>query len=172
MTDVQAAMGLHQLRKLPEFHRRRCEIASRYHRAFCEFEELETPVTEDWAGHAWHLYVLRLRLDRLTISRDEFVAEMHRRNIGTSVHFIPVHLFTYYRDRYHYRPQGFPVASAEFERIVSLPCSPRMTDDDVEDVIGAVKSVIHENAVRNRTMAAVSASVSGGARSIPICGSC
>jgi len=119
-------------------------------RAFREFEELETPVEQDWAGHAWHLYVLRLHLDRLRISRDEFVTELCRRNIGTSVHFIPVHLFTYYRDRYRYSPEDFPVAFGEFQRILSLPCSPRMSDNDVEDVIDAVRSVLQEKAFGGR----------------------
>ena len=157
MTDIQAAIGLHQLRKLPEFHRRRQEIVGRYDRAFREFEELETPIERDWAGHAWHLYVLRLNLDRLRISRDEFVTGLCRRNIGTSVHFIPVHLFTYYRDRYQYSPKDFPVAFSEFQRIVSLPCSPRMSDDDVEDVIDAVRSVLQEKAFGGRATAAFSA---------------
>src|SRR5947208_8867240 len=119
MTDIQAAIGLHQLRKLPEFRRRRQEIAGHYDRAFREFEELETPVERDWEGHAWHLYVLRVHLDRLTVSRDEFVTGRCRRNIGTSVHFIPVHLFTYYRDRYRYSLKIFPwlsASSSEFFR--------------------------------------------------------
>jgi dTDP-4-amino-4,6-dideoxygalactose transaminase len=160
MTDIQAAIGLHQLAKLSEFHRRRKEIAARYNCAFREFDELDIPVERSWAEHAWHLYVLRLHLHRLAISRDEFVSEMRRRNISTSVHFIPVHLFTYYRDRYQYRPDAFPVATAEFERIVSLPCSPRMSDDDVEDVINAVKSVIEEKAIHRRTTVAFSATIS------------
>src|SRR5437764_2665668 len=154
MTDIPEAIGLHQLRKLPEFHRRRKEIAARYDQEFRELDELEVPVEQNWAEHARHLYVLRLGLDRLTISRDEFVNELRRRNIGTSVHFIPVHLFTYYRERYQYSPQDFPIASAEFQRIVSLPCSPAMSDDDVEDVIAAVTSVIEENSVRRTSTAA------------------
>jgi dTDP-4-amino-4,6-dideoxygalactose transaminase len=157
MTDMQAAIGLHQLRKLPEFHRRRKEIAARYDQGFRELDELEIPVEQNWAEHARHLYVLRLGLDRLTISRDEFVNELRRRNIGSSVHFIPIHLFTYYRERYQYSPQDFPIASAEFQRIVSLPCSPAMSDDDVEDVIAAVTSVIEENSVRRTSTAAFSA---------------
>ena len=157
MTDIQAAIGLHQLRKLPEFHRRRKEIAARYDQGFRELDELEVPVEQNWAEHGRHLYVLRLHLDRLTISRDEFVNELRRRNIGTSVHFIPVHLFTYYRERYQYSPQDFPIASAEFQRIVSLPCSPAMSDDDVENVIAAVTSVIEENSVRRTSTAAFSA---------------
>jgi len=157
MTDIQAALGLHQLHRLPDFRRRRKEIASRYDRAFCELEELEAPIEQAWAQHAWHLYVLRLHLNRITISRDEFVTELRHRNIGTSVHFIPVHMFAYYRERYQYRPQEFPIASDEFQRIISLPCSPRMSDDDVEDVIEAVKSVVEQKAVRPRSSIPVSA---------------
>jgi dTDP-4-amino-4,6-dideoxygalactose transaminase len=160
MTDIQAAIGLHQLRKLPEFHRRRQEITERYDHAFRDFDELETPVERDWASHARHLYVVRLRLDRLAMSRDEFVIALGRRNIGASVHFIPVHLFTYYRERYHYAPEDFPIALSEFQRIVSLPCSPRMSDDDVGDVIDAVKSVLEEKALGGRNTAVFSATSS------------
>jgi dTDP-4-amino-4,6-dideoxygalactose transaminase len=142
MTDIQAALGLHQLRKLPQFHLRRREIAGRYQRAFAGRNELQTPVEKEWAGHAWHLYPLRLNLERTPCTRDQFISELHRRNIGTSVHFIPVHLHPYYRDKYGYSPQDFPVAYANYQRLVSLPCSPRMLDQDVDDVIEAVREVL------------------------------
>src|SRR5215470_2231572 len=138
MTDMQAAIGLHQLRRLPDFHARRKAIAERA-----------------WAEHAWHLYVLRLNLNRLNISREAFIDELRARNIGASVHFIPVHLFTYYRERYHYSAGDFPVASREFERMLSLPCSPRLTDGDVEDVIEAVQSIVAQNSVSRTTVAAL-----------------
>ena len=144
MTDIQAAMGLHQLRKLPGFHRRRREIAARYHRAFGEIAELEIPAEQPGVEHAWHLYVLRLHLEKLTLSRDGFLAEMHARNIGTSVHFIPIHLHAYYRDKYSYSPEDFPVAYGHYQRLLSLPCSPRMQDQDVEDVIAAVLAVVEK----------------------------
>lgn len=156
MTDVQAAVGLHQLRRLPEFHARRKQIALRYNQAFREFDEIETPTERDWAEHAWHLYVLRLNLGRLTISRDNFIHELRQRNIGSSVHFIPVHLFTYYRERYEFVPSDFPVASREFDRILSLPCSPCMTDNDVEDVIEAVKAVVEQKSILTNAVAATS----------------
>ena len=142
MTDIQAALGLHQLKKLPVFHQRRSEIAYRYNDAFGAIEELETPTRRAWAGHAWHLYVLRLNLEQMAISRDQFIAELHSRNIGTSVHFIPIHLHAFYRDKYGYVPEDFPVANHEYRRMVSLPCSPRMQKQDVEDVIDAVTSVV------------------------------
>jgi len=141
MTDLQAAIGLHQLAKLPRFHRRRCEIAGRYNRAFSGMAELQTPPEKAWATHAWHLYVLRLNPAPAGLSRDTLIAELHRRKIGTSVHFMPVHLLTYYREKYGYSPQDFPVAYAQYERMLSLPCCPRMSDQDVGDVIEAVLEV-------------------------------
>jgi dTDP-4-amino-4,6-dideoxygalactose transaminase len=142
MTDIQAAMGLHQLRKLPQFQARRREIANRYNEAFSQFEELQIPTQRPEVEHAWHLYVLRLNLEMLTIDRARFIEELKARNIGTSVHFIPIHLHPYYRDKYGYKPDDFPVAYREYQRIISLPLYPRMSDRDVEDVIEAVVDVV------------------------------
>jgi len=142
MSDIQAAIGLHQLRKLAEFDLRRREIVSRYNEAFSHFEEVQTPTERPEVDHAWHLYVLRLNLQTLTIDRGHFIEELRARNIGTSVHFIPIHLHPYYRGKYGFRPDDFPVAHQEYERIVSLPLYPRMTDSDVDDVIGAVEDII------------------------------
>jgi dTDP-4-amino-4,6-dideoxygalactose transaminase len=88
--------------------------------------------------HAWHLYVLRLRPAALRIDRAAFIRELTARNIGTSVHFIPIHLHPYYRDKYGYAPDAFPVALDNFERMLSLPLHPRLTDRDVADVVDAV----------------------------------
>jgi dTDP-4-amino-4,6-dideoxygalactose transaminase len=142
MTDIQAALGLHQLRRLPDFHLRRSEIAQSYNHAFAGIEGLQIPTQRNWAGHAWHLYVLRLKAEKIAISRDQFIAELHELNIGASVHFIPIHLHPYYRDKYGYVPEEFPVAYREYQRMLSLPCSPRMQDQDVEDVIAAVTSIV------------------------------
>jgi len=142
MTDIQAAIGLHQLRKLPQFQARRREIACRYNEVFSQYEELQIPTERPEVEHAWHLYVLRLNLEMLKIDRARFIEELKARNIGTSVHFIPVHLHPYYRDKYGYKPEDFPVAFREYQRIVSLPLYPRMSDQDVEDVIEAVTEVV------------------------------
>lgn len=156
MTDIQAALGMHQLRKLPAFHQRRKEIAQRYSRAFQGIDELETPSQEMWAGHAWHLYVLRLREKALNLSRGEFIAELQQRNIGSSVHFIPIHLHRYYREKYGYVPEDFPIAYEAYERMLSLPCSPRMSEGDVEDVIAAVEEIVQRHR-RPRPVAAAKA---------------
>jgi dTDP-4-amino-4,6-dideoxygalactose transaminase len=144
MTDIQAAIGLHQLRKLPRFQARRQEIARRYNAAFSQFEELQTPTVRSEVEPAWHLYVLRLHPERLQIGRGQFIEELKARHIGTSVHFIPIHLHPYYRDKYGYKPDDFPVAYQEYQRLISLPLYPRMSDQDVEDVVEAVSEVVKQ----------------------------
>lgn len=141
MSDIQASLGLCQLRKLDAFQARRRAVVAAYHDAFADHPALELPVERAHVSHAWHLYVLRLRPEALTIGRDQFVDELTARNIGTSVHFIPVHLHPYYHDRYGFAPRDFPVAYDAFERMLSIPLNPRMSDDDVGDVIAAVLDV-------------------------------
>lgn len=159
MTDIQAALGLHQLKKLPRLHVKRREIVQRYQTAFRSYEELEVPTEANEVQHAWHLYVLRLRLDRLSITRDRFIDEMRDRNIGCSVHFIPIHLHQYYREKYGYKPEDFPIALREYQRMVSLPLSPRMSEQDVDDVISAVTSIVEQNRVPQSVRSADVASV-------------
>jgi dTDP-4-amino-4,6-dideoxygalactose transaminase len=151
MADVQASIGLHQLRKLTAFQARRREIVHRYQRAFSEFPDLDVPTERPGVEHAWHLYALRLRTERLRFPglddspaavRNRFIEELRIRKIGTSVHFIPIHRHPYYRDKYGYRPEDFPVANHEYERLVSLPLYPRMSNDDVDDVVDAVADIL------------------------------
>ncbi len=142
MTDIQAAIGLRQLEKLPYFQQRRREIVARYQAAFGALPELEPPTELSEMQSAWQLYILRLNLDWLTIDRSRFIEELKARNIGTSVHFIPVHVHPYYRDKYGFKPTDFPIAYREYLRIVSLPLHPRMSDQDVTDVIDAVHDVV------------------------------
>ena len=142
MTDIQASLGLAQLGRLDEFQKRRREIVERYDQAFSDTAALQTPVERPGVDHAWHLYTLRLELDRLEVDRDRFIDELSARRIGSSVHFIPLHELSFYRDRYSLSPEDFPVASREFERIVSLPLYPRLDDDDVDDVIEAVLDIV------------------------------
>jgi dTDP-4-amino-4,6-dideoxygalactose transaminase len=142
MTDIQAALGVWQLRKLAAFQERRREVVRLYAKAFQGTDALEPPVERRNVGHAWHLYVLRLRRRALRIGRDRFIEELGARNIGTSVHFIPIHLHPYYRDRYRWRPSSFPVAYDSFQRMISLPLDPRLSDQDVADVIDAVHDIV------------------------------
>jgi len=145
MPDIQAAIGIHQLKRLEEMQRRRRAIAAQYDEALGQLDVLETPVVRPQVETAWHIYLVRLRPQGLRIGRDEFIEELRRRNIGASVHFIPVHMHRYYRDRYGYRPEQFPIAQGAFERMLSLPLSPAHTDQDVADVIEAVTEIVSEN---------------------------
>ena len=142
MTDIQGALGLWQLRKLNRFQERRREVVTAYQAAFAADDAIELPVERPWVEHAWHLYVLRLRPAALRIGRDRFIEELAARHIGTSVHFIPIHVHPYYRDKYGYRAEAFPVAYDSFQRMVSLPLNPRLSDRDVADVIEAVLDVV------------------------------
>jgi dTDP-4-amino-4,6-dideoxygalactose transaminase len=125
--------------------RRRHEIARAYTAAFAELPELDVPTARADVRHAWHIYLLRLVLPRLSVTRDEFIAELHAVGIGTSVHFIPIHHLQYYRDRYGFGSNAFPVTDAEFERVLSLPIYPAMTDGDVERVASAVRAVVRRH---------------------------
>ena len=144
LTDIAAALGLVQLGKLDAMWARRVEIARRYDAAFGAVPELTLPARGEHNQHAWHLYMLRVDNARLRGGRDAFVDQLRRRNIGTSVHFIPLHTHPYYRETYGYRREDFPVAVREFEREVSLPIYSRMSDDDVADVIAAVLDVLEQ----------------------------
>ncbi len=142
MTDIEASLGMWQLRKLAGFQERRREIVAMYQSAFGNEEMLECPVEREDVEHTWHLYVLRLNPEKWRIDRNQVIEELKARNIGTSVHYIPIHLHPYYRDKYGYRPEDFPVTYANYERMLSLPLAPRLTNEDVQDVIAAVQSLV------------------------------
>lgn len=141
LTDIAAAMGIVQLGRAADMAARRTEIALRYSAAFDGVPGLECPQVPVGSVSAWHLYVLRLHLADLPFDRDAFVVALNERGIGTSVHFIPLHLHSYYTKTYGFRPEDFPVATGEFQRVVSLPIYSLMSDDDVARVIEAVLHV-------------------------------
>lgn len=142
MTDIAAGMGLAQLAKAERMALRRQEIAGRYSHAFDSVPQVQTPHDRSDCQHAWHLYMLRLNLNQWRIDRAQVIEELKRRNIGTSVHFIPLHLHPYYRETYRYQPEDFPVAYREYQREVSLPLYSKMSDNDVQDVIDAVIDIV------------------------------
>jgi len=142
LTDLAASLGLAQLKKCHAFAAARRRIAEAYNDGFSDLAEVRAPVCRAGAQHAWHLYVIQLELERLTLDRREFIEALRQRNIGASVHFIPLHLHPFYRRTYGYRPADFPHAAAVYERIVSLPIYPNMSDGDVDDVIGAVRDIV------------------------------
>ncbi len=141
MTDIQAAIGQVQLERLETMQARRREVVAQYQEAFGKISALQTPTERPNVSSAWHLYVLRLNLDQLSIVRGQFIEELKARNIGTSVHFIPIHLHPFYKDKYDLKPEDFPVAYGEYQRTISLPLHPGLSEDDVADVIAAVTDV-------------------------------
>jgi dTDP-4-amino-4,6-dideoxygalactose transaminase len=139
LTDIAAAMGLHQLKRIDGFQVRREQIAARFDQALADLP-LVLPPRPTVSGdlHAWHLYVVRLS-DDATITRDQFIESLFNDGIGVSVHYIPLHLHPYWKERYDLRPEQFPHSQKAYERMVSLPLYTRMTDADVERVITAVR---------------------------------
>ncbi len=142
MTDMQAALGLVQLSKCDQMSVAREEIAYRYTRSFRDIEALETPAVPADRHSCWHLYVLRLRLEHLAIDRALFIRELANRGVSTSVHFIPLHLQPFYQGAYGYQPDDLPVAQREYQRSLSLPIYPGMVDEEIEQVIWAVRDVV------------------------------
>jgi len=154
MPDIAAAIGIHQLRKLEGFQRKRQEMAHRYDEAFADLDLRLPTHSPTGERHAWHLYVVRVGEDA-AVSRDEFIAAMADAGIGTSVHFIPLHLHPYWRDMYGLKAEDFPNATRAFEQVVSLPFFTRMTDDDQELVIREVRSILTRKIETTDTCAGV-----------------
>jgi dTDP-4-amino-4,6-dideoxygalactose transaminase len=142
LSDLQSAVGIHQLRKLEGFLAARREYVRYYHERFGRLEEVEIPPGDVEGGHAWHLYILRLRLEKLRIGRGEFMEELRRRGVGASVHFIPVPLHPAFRALAAEERNACPRALALYERIVTLPLYPAMTWGMVERVADAVEDVV------------------------------
>jgi dTDP-4-amino-4,6-dideoxygalactose transaminase len=145
LTDVASAIGLVQLGRLPELQRRREEIARRYTEALEDVADLRLPGTRREVEHAWHLYVVRVRPQRLRINRDQLIEVLKERGIGTSVHFIPLHWHSYYQRSLGVGVQDLPVASEAAETMLSLPLFTRMSDDEVDHVAATLRDVLSEN---------------------------
>jgi len=141
MTDIAAALGIVQLRKAWAFQKKRSQMASIYNEAFKTLPIILPPQPSNGDTHAWHLYVIRLR-DDAPVSRDCFIESMADKGIGCSVHFIPLHLHPYWRDRYNLKPNDFPNALRAYERAVSLPLYTKMTENDQLRVIEAVREIL------------------------------
>src|SRR6188768_21718 len=145
LTDIAAALGLAQLKKCDRFWKTREHYAALYHEGFRDMPEIVCPQASSHVQHAWHLYVIQLELDRLRITRNEFIRRLQQAGIGCSVHFIPLHLHPYYRDTCGYRPDDLPVASKLFQRVLSLPLYSKMAEADVARVIETVRNLVKES---------------------------
>jgi perosamine synthetase len=143
MPDILGALGCAQLSKSDRFFQRRREIAERYCERFARIEELELPpLAGPGCEHSWHLFILRLRPNTLSIGRNEFIQELKNRGIGAAVHFIPLHLHPYYAQTYGYKPGDFPNAEDAYSRCLSLPIYPDLSDGDVERVIETIEEMV------------------------------
>jgi perosamine synthetase len=156
LTDIAAALGLVQLRRCGEMWARRAAIAAEYTRSFAEVDCLRTPFAgAPGVRHAWHLYPLRLRLDRLELDRARFIEELKASGIAASVHFIPLHLHPHYRKAFGYTPDHLPVAGSVYPELVSLPLYAAMSDSDVERVCEAVLGLCARYSRTRRTLAKI-----------------
>jgi dTDP-4-amino-4,6-dideoxygalactose transaminase len=145
MSDLQAAIGLHQLRKQEGFIRRRASYAQLYASALGDIEEIELPSNPPDGRHSWHLYAIRLNLDKLSLDRAAFVKQLRERAIGSSVHFIPVPLLSYFAPYAGEARNYCPRALQLYRRLISLPLYPEMTEEEVWRVANAVKSIVADS---------------------------
>ena len=155
LTDIAAAIGIHQLRRADELHRKRAQWAGLYSRLLADVEEVILPTQQPDRIHSWHLYAIRLRLHRLRINRAEVIDALKQAGITTSVHWMPLHLHPYYREKYGYKAEDFPVAARLYPEIITLPLYPDMTEAEVTYVCDALKGIVRGNlrTVRRKTVA-------------------
>jgi len=146
LSDVAAALGIVQLKKATAFQQQREKIAARYNRAFSDMPEITIPAVNAEVGHSWHLYVIKLNLQTLSIDRNQIISALKKRGVGASVHFIPLHIHPYYRERYGYRPDDLPVAHESYKRIISLPIYPGMSEQKVDSVIEVLTDILRRGA--------------------------
>jgi perosamine synthetase len=150
LTDLAAAVGLHQLRKADWLHQRRAALAGQYHAALKEVDEIILPREMRDRIHSWHLYVIRLKLEHLCIDRREFIAQLKQRGISASVHWMPLHMHPYYRQTYGYSPRDLPTANSLYQEIVTLPLYPDLAESDLLGVCEAIKDILRRNRRRAR----------------------
>ena len=142
ITDFQCALGISQMKKLEAFITRRREIAAEYDQAFSHIPEIITPQVDSYVKHAYHIYIIQLRLEYLRSDRKEVFEALRAENIGVNVHYMPIHLHPFYQKYFGYKPGDYPRAEEYYSRAITLPIFPAMTIQDVKDVIKAVTKVI------------------------------
>lgn len=144
LTDVAAALGICQLRRAEEMRRQREEIARKYFAALAGLEQIESPLDPENRLHSWHLFPIRLHLDRLRIDRNQFIEEIRSRGVGCSVHWRPLHLHPYYEESFGWRPEQLPVATREWTRLISLPLFPGLRDEEQQHVVDVIRDLCRD----------------------------
>ena len=142
LSDIAASIGIHQLRRADELHQKRSHLAGLYGEFLKDVDELILPQVQPNRIHSWHLYPIRLKLDRLTTNRADFIVKLKESGIGTSVHWMPLHMHPYYREKFGYRPEDLPCAAAIYAEILSLPLWPDMSEGEVRHVCEQIKSIV------------------------------
>ena len=145
LNPKEAEMAIHQLQKIDKLNAIRAKYAQIYNEAFKDFEGLEIPTVRDYVKTCWHLYPIKLNLDYIKVSRDQFIIELKKNNIGTSVMFKPLHLHSYYQNNYGYNEGDFPISEYLFDREISLPISPALSERDILKCVEIVISLIKQN---------------------------
>jgi dTDP-4-amino-4,6-dideoxygalactose transaminase len=152
LTDIAAAIGIHQLRRADELHERRTRWAQYYSSQFADLEEIILPRAHPARVHSWHLYPIRLRLDRLKIDRAVFIEELKKQGIGASVHWLPLHMHPYYRETYGYQPEDLPVAARLYPQLVSLPLYPDLDEESASRVSAVLKHLLQASRVHGTNL--------------------
>ena len=147
LTDIAAAIGIHQLERAEAMRAERETLARRYLAAFADADQIELPPDPADRMHAWHLFPIRLRLERLSIDRNRFLDLLRERGVGCSVHWRPLHLHPYYANAYGWKPHDLPAATAVWTRLISLPLFPGMRTEEQEHVIHVVRDLCAQHAV-------------------------
>ena len=143
MSELHASLGIHQLNKLPNFQKRRREIVEIYDKGLKDIEEVKLPYVKSNIKHSWHLYIIQLNLEKLRVDRDFIFKALREENIGVNVHYIPVHFHSYYRNKFGLTKGILPNVEWLFPQLITIPIFAKMSDDDVNDVIYALKKVIN-----------------------------
>jgi len=146
LTDFAAAIGIHQLSRAESMRQEREAVANRYFEALADVDQIELPSRDDNRIDSWHLFAVKLRLKQLKINRDAFITALRQSGVGCSVHWRPLHLHPYYQKTFGCRAKDFPVATAQWKRLVSLPIFPGMREDEIEHVIRVVRMICKSNA--------------------------
>jgi len=143
MSELHASLGIQQLKKLESFQRRRREIINLYNKELEDLKEITLPYVERNVKHSWHLYVIQLNLEKLSVDRDFIFKALRAENIGVNVHYIPVHFHSYYQNNYNLRKGILPNVEWLFPRLLTIPIFPKMSDNDVFDVINALRKILN-----------------------------
>lgn len=148
LTDIASAIGIHQLERADAMRQEREMLALRFSEAFKDLEQVDLPPDPPHRIHSWHLYPIRLRLEQLSIDRNQFIELLREAGVGCSVHWRPLHLHPYY-ESFGWKPQDLPTASTVWRRLISLPLFPGMTEEEQDLVIATIRDLCTRHAVRS-----------------------